>query len=584
VIGTATYLHFLDRELGQSVGAIPTPGVIESALKMLTLGTAGGMYAGLSLAWEHPSVSEDVRWLIAELIKGSLLDLVSHHPAVDEFLFSRQQLYAHDRERYPAYFRDAEPVFTPTLYKADGTTNALAAELEQIVGGQDVALPAPALLGIEQALSRRSEEAITFAFFAPFLSAESSVTAGAVRRLISSLYTGHYIAFDRGAIATGIQGLDYFESFATDFPSRDIPTLAFVLRHLGLGSLIREPAPRHRGFWEWVIHDDDSRLLLAEPVAALVELAATAGSTSSQPSPSSRRIIRAQLHRWIGEHTVEPGPPRHRFHDAFRDAVARVERVLSAVRAAHPELSSTGAVREGRTLVVTATDTEHEHLLEAVRAAGRTPQARLAGDVSYIDLGHYHRGSVVYVRCRAGSGTRGGSEDVLSVALPELRPTRVIMIGIAFGVDPPKQPIGTVLVSDHVVNYEFVRHGTKPDSSPDIVDRGEPGPADRSLVEAFRDLGMHHALPTHSGLLLSGPELIDNESRRKALVARHPSAIGGEMEGYGVYVASHRRRTPWVLVKAVCDWADGKKGHEKQARQQLAAREAAARLLAYLDA
>ncbi len=41
-------------------------------------------------------------------------------------------------------------------------------------------------------------------------------------------------------------------------------------------------------------------------------------------------------------------------------------------------------------------------------------------------------------------------------------------------------------------------------------------------------------------------------------------AIGGEMEGAGIWAASARNDTPWILVKGVCDWADGKKGKEYQ--------------------
>jgi len=31
------------------------------------------------------------------------------------------------------------------------------------------------------------------------------------------------------------------------------------------------------------------------------------------------------------------------------------------------------------------------------------------------------------------------------------------------------------------------------------------------------------------------------------------------MEGAGVYAASFRAKTEWILVKGVCDWADGRK-------------------------
>ena len=124
-----TYLHFLDRELGESVDALVPAAEVALALKVLTLGTPGDLYAGLSLVYEHPAVDEDVRWLLDCLVRGQLLSLISHHPRLDEFIASRLLLYRHDQIRYPAYFGHNEPAFRPTHWRPDGTTAALTAQL-----------------------------------------------------------------------------------------------------------------------------------------------------------------------------------------------------------------------------------------------------------------------------------------------------------------------------------------------------------------------------------------------------------------------------------------------------------------------
>ncbi|NPU70033.1 hypothetical protein HL667_33945, partial [Bradyrhizobium sp. 83012] len=77
-----------------------------------------------------------------------------------------------------------------------------------------------------------------------------------------------------------------------------------------------------------------------------------------------------------------------------------------------------------------------------------------------------------------------------------------------------------------------------------------------------------------AGLLLSGEKLVDNLDFRNQLTSFEPEAIGGEMEGAGLYAACADRNTDWIIVKAVCDWADGNKHENKRERQQLAAREA----------
>ncbi len=50
------------------------------------------------------------------------------------------------------------------------------------------------------------------------------------------------------------------------------------------------------------------------------------------------------------------------------------------------------------------------------------------------------------------------------------------------------------------------------------------------------------------------------------------------MEGAGLYTASERKKVDWILVKAICDWADGRKD---DTYQQLAA-ENAVRFLVYV--
>jgi hypothetical protein len=52
------------------------------------------------------------------------------------------------------------------------------------------------------------------------------------------------------------------------------------------------------------------------------------------------------------------------------------------------------------------------------------------------------------------------------------------------------------------------------------------------------------------------------------LFERYPQAVGGDMEGVGLAAAAVRNGVPWIVVKAICDWADGKK-HKKH--QPLAA-------------
>jgi nucleoside phosphorylase len=61
---------------------------------------------------------------------------------------------------------------------------------------------------------------------------------------------------------------------------------------------------------------------------------------------------------------------------------------------------------------------------------------------------------------------------------------------------------------------------------------------------------------------------VDDPAFKAELFRKYPHAIGGEMEGVGLSAAAVRHGVPWILVKAICDWGDGKK-HKKH--QPLAA-------------
>jgi nucleoside phosphorylase len=69
--------------------------------------------------------------------------------------------------------------------------------------------------------------------------------------------------------------------------------------------------------------------------------------------------------------------------------------------------------------------------------------------------------------------------------------------------------------------------------------------------------------------------LIDDIDYRDQLLKFDREAIGGEMEGTGLYVSSHQHKVDWIVIKAICDWADGSKKKNKKLRQKEAAKNAA---------
>jgi nucleoside phosphorylase/tetratricopeptide (TPR) repeat protein len=234
-------------------------------------------------------------------------------------------------------------------------------------------------------------------------------------------------------------------------------------------------------------------------------------------------------------------------------------------------------------LIVTATDVESRAVLSAFKeATGREPKPEPIGDRLYLDLGEVNTTRVFMTLSGMGSGGLDGAQEAVRKGIEALSPFAVIMVGIAFGVNEKKQSIGDVLISDRLMLYELQRVGTDQDGGYQIVPRGDRPRASPSLINRFRVASLswdQSKAEVRLGLVLSGDKLVDNVDFRGQLLDFEPEAIGGDMEGAGLYVACQNSKVDWILVKAICDWGDGHKSLEKAARQQLASANAAAFVL-----
>ncbi|HEU4328363.1 MAG TPA: hypothetical protein VFS21_34815 [Roseiflexaceae bacterium] len=242
-------------------------------------------------------------------------------------------------------------------------------------------------------------------------------------------------------------------------------------------------------------------------------------------------------------------------------------------------------------LLVTATQIEALAVLGlAGEASGQAHQRRHIGDKTFYDLGSIADTRVWMVQSGMGTTGPGGALLTVQKGIAALDPAALIMVGVAFGVDPERQRIGDVLVSRQIVLYEQQRLGTREDAL-DIRVRGDRPSASSRLLDRFESAALERALglqtperpAVHFGLLFSGEKLIDHRAWRDALLALEPEAVGGEMEGGGLYTAASDRKVDWIIAKAICDWADGGKHIDKHNNQTLAAHNAARLVLEVLQ-
>lgn len=227
--------------------------------------------------------------------------------------------------------------------------------------------------------------------------------------------------------------------------------------------------------------------------------------------------------------------------------------------------------------IVLITYNEHETaaVLAWARGAdliGERPPTESRNGRSFSKLGIHNGWLVIHLVSRQGESH---SQQSTIKAIQSWTPVAVVGVGIAFGVDPDKQHLGDVLVSEAIVPYDLARASSGGTSTLRAIPfRGSPWLVQRLLT-------CDHAMKSHVGgwpavqfgRVLSGSKLIDDVRYRDSLLAlAGDGVIGGEMEGEGLALAAEDAKIDWLVVKGICGWADGNKNSaSKDADQRLAA-------------
>jgi nucleoside phosphorylase len=233
-------------------------------------------------------------------------------------------------------------------------------------------------------------------------------------------------------------------------------------------------------------------------------------------------------------------------------------------------------------ILVFVNNNEKEAVYNAFKERqNRDPVVTFGEVLTYHDFGSIGGAKVLGLQIEMGNTTPGGSAVAIAEVLHEKNPQYVILVGIAFGMNLKKLKIGDILLSQKLSQYEVSKISTQKKGA-EIEDieilRGDTITAPERILGRFRALSSTNywqGAPVHPGLMLSGEKLIDNPEFKGKLQKKYPEAIGGEMEAAGAYAAASLKKRDWIVVKAVCDYADGSKKRNKQKNQENAARNAA---------
>ncbi|MDP2219553.1 MAG: PQQ-binding-like beta-propeller repeat protein [Hydrogenophaga sp.] len=318
---------------------------------------------------------------------------------------------------------------------------------------------------------------------------------------------------------------------------------------------------------------------LTKLLANIASAAQASGLTLSHEYTGSKQAGTAQRKlRFLGP------PPMLRAETETLDAIAPAQRIEGQL--ADPLYPA------HRVILVTFNDHEFNAVRKAFWPYAFAPKVQhklLAGGttISADDLGQHDNLHVLHHHSRQGNRE---SQRAVSDLLAAFQPRAVVAVGIAFGVDPQKQQLGDVLVSKFIVDYEM----GKVHQNGKLSLRGPRPVAPRAWLRALEQLDTRNKSSVqtkttwpslHFGGLLSGEKLVDAIDYRDSLktLVNQDDIVGGEMEAVGLLTALDGTHTDWLVVKAICDWADGHKSQDKERRQQDAAENAAQVVKALID-
>lgn len=200
-----------------------------------------------------------------------------------------------------------------------------------------------------------------------------------------------------------------------------------------------------------------------------------------------------------------------------------------------------------------------------------------------------HRGRIdtklVVVECLHGMGNIKSAVRTTQI-IERWRPSAVLLVGIAGGTNRPTSELltandhllGDVLVAEQIIDYES---GKQTENG--LEHRPQVIRSSARWVEAAKNLkskdwftAIHLPRPDgttgrvvpqiHFGVVASGQKVIKDQTPLDAISELFTNLVGVEMEGFGAGWATFDRASPieFLLLKAICDWADPNKNDQWQ--------------------
>lgn len=186
-------------------------------------------------------------------------------------------------------------------------------------------------------------------------------------------------------------------------------------------------------------------------------------------------------------------------------------------------------------LLVTATNHEFNSCYHYMKQVQRS----WCSNLGMVDFGKFGQNvTVALIRCEMGPLP---ALILVKNAAEDLGPKVVLFVGICAAVNRAKAKLGDVVISAKLADFD-----TKKVTAEGIVEyRGVKANVSRNMARLILTAAHGWQAPLkepssldvkiHSqAVMLSGPELVDNDERRQELLEYFRDAVGLEMEGKGM--------------------------------------------------
>jgi nucleoside phosphorylase len=567
------YTHFLNRELLRSVNFGMDDATIGRIFRVLLICTTEHFLSSLAFIWEISSYLPKTLSLIEKLYRANELDLISNLPTVDEFISSSQNLYSYDAVRYPMYFNaipESLLKMEPGILKEQNTTKVMSTELFawtegsqghtwDLMSSNDKSQLQALRQLIIPVVTNREEKGITLSLFEEAL--PKKMLEGKklpLARLLSLIHLQHYLSIVGADIPTGIRGLSYFDAAATSFPVLDVEVLYRFIRRM----FASETLDSHQ-FLDIFLSNRGS-----VPHAAFVE--------------SIRYLVNGALYVTYKRYPhFNPLTQRFLLDEVIKGILStgstsqfKVKHGLDIITSAYTDLTQIAILARKdqqfaefadkwemekpmshkKVLLLTATDLETDIVARTAKSYGLTMSRLHIKDHTIYTLGSLAGTDIFLAQSEMGTEAPGAMTLTANDVVDALKPHSIVLVGIAFGLKKDEQNIGDILVSKQICLYDpkkllilkgkevWRARGDKAQSSTRLLDRFRSGRLDWNKCKI------------HYGLLLSGNTLINSPDFIKKIKEVEPDAMGGEMEGAGIYSVAVKRKIDWIVIKGIADW------------------------------